>query len=713
MAGPDRQRTLDLVVPLGEAQREYAPDGLAWKIENLEDPGDGTLRSVDGPCPYEPLTKRSSFGAATPHGVFHARLLGGIADVLLYRAGSVLYRHDGSSQSWKTLYTGLSDDVNPGYPDQFVVLNDKIIWTNGVDRALVIDESDMVVPLGFSRVPSAPTAFGPSRLDGGGEVGGVKSSRDAHYPNTLGYAWQGSIGTTGGLLEGQAGSILPGAWYYHQQWEGIHGNLSALSPASNSAVLATMQADPFSNAKEASAPRNPFANGKKHLGCELDDLTRQFAVECGDDPPDHAVALHIYRTSDTVNADNTPRFRTRFSFVGKVVYPDAAPDSVLQAPAIARSPVPVFRLMTTHQGALIIANTVEDPGLVMRSEPGFPGTFASHQRVYPDSGGAAVTAVTTHSGALLAFTADSVYSLEDFSQPRPLSRSVGCIAPRSIAALSDGTLVWLSRKGFYAMQQGGLPQFISGNINATVREDINRGRAHLAVAAVSPETGEYRCALAPAGSNRNKLIITFDGGGFRRQRLGHHIADICVCQDYRSLLFMASTDVSRAIMGEKTSKASTVYVMDREVSTYSPPNRKCIFQSGWLQADKMGLTPVNLRTLYVALRDTETSNATVTFYKNGSWNPVRDAQSLRLMGLDEGTDIVTDSVGSAVVGSSKAHSPRRFWRKVPVDLQDAYTWAFKIECSHPVRMHLVAFAFDLSTATRGNPRERLPSATDV
>ena len=320
MAGPDRQRTLDLVVPLGEAQREYAPDGLAWKIENLEDPGDGTLRSVDGPCPYEPITKRSAFGAAHPHGVFHARLLGGLADVLLYRAGSTLYRHDGSRQSWKVLYTGLSDDVNPSYPDQFVVLNDKIIWTNGVDRALVIDESDMVVPLGFSRVPSAPTAFGPSRLDGGGkidEANDVKGSRDVHYPNTLGYSWQGGIGTTGGLLEGQAGSILPGAWFYHQQWEDIHGNLSAVSPASNSAVLATMQADPFTNADTARAPRNPFANGKKHLGCELDDLTRQFAVECGDDPPDHAVALRISRTSDTVNAATLRSFALGSALWGK------------------------------------------------------------------------------------------------------------------------------------------------------------------------------------------------------------------------------------------------------------------------------------------------------------------------------------------------------------------------------------------------------------
>ena len=720
MAPPNRQKTLDLVIPPGEAQLEYAPSGLAWKVQNLVDAGDMTLRSIDGPCPYEPIVGLSTLGAAEPHGIYHAKLLGGLCDMLLYRAGDTLYRHNGSGQNWKILATGLSDDSRSVYPDAFALINDQIIWTNGVDRARVIRFDDMVVPLGFDRTPSAPTSFGPAPLDSGtAESVLLGASKQKHYPNCIGYAWQGGIGTSGGLLEGQAGSILPGAWYYHQQWEDIYGNLSALSPASNPAYVWSMQADPYSASTSiADATRDipigtKFPFGSTHLGVELDDLTRQFAVQCGDDPPDHAVRLHLYRTADTRNVANTPRFLTAFSLAGKVTFPDTLPDSVLQAPAIDRVPVPVFRVMTTHQGALVIGNFPDAPGLVMRSDPGFPGTFASNQRVYPDSGGAEVTAVTTHGGVLLAFTESSVYSLEDFGSPRPLSRSAGCVAPGSIAALPSGHLVWLGRKGFYAMEAGGAPFPISDVINLTMRRDINHGRVRLATAAVNPENGTYRCALAPAGSSRNTLILTFSGEVFKRLDLGIHIASMCASQDYRELMLVAGTDLSLYTPGALASKASNVYVLDRETMVYDPPVRTCIFQSGWMQADSLGLTPVNLRTLYVGMRDACNSTARVTFYKNGSWRPIREPQPLLLVGLDVDSGIVTDIAGAAVVNQSSTHSPRRFWRKVSADLQDASSWAFKIECDYPDRMHLVAFSFDLSAATGGNVRERLPAAEDV
>ena len=93
----------------------------------------------------------------------------------------------------------------------------------------------------------------------------------------------------------------------------------------------------------------------------------------------------------------------------------------------------------------------ESPGLVRRSEIGFPGTFTEFDFVYPDSGGAEITGLASHSGVLLAFTENSVYSLEQFGQPRPLAQGIGCVAPSSIKALPNGTLIWLARDGFYGM----------------------------------------------------------------------------------------------------------------------------------------------------------------------------------------------------------------------------------------------------------------------
>ena len=141
MAGPDNQQTKQFIIPPGEMQTNYAPAQLAQKIVNFEASLDNTLATVEGPTIYEP--KRGPFDPASVfgemHGIFHASLMGGTADVLLVRSGTKLYRHAGWARNWEEIYSGLTSDTRPTYPDQFLVLNDKIIWTNGIDIPLVID----------------------------------------------------------------------------------------------------------------------------------------------------------------------------------------------------------------------------------------------------------------------------------------------------------------------------------------------------------------------------------------------------------------------------------------------------------------------------------------------------------------------------------------------------------------------------------------------
>ena len=43
--------------------------------------------------------------------------------------------------------------------------------------------------------------------------------------------------------------------------------------------------------------------------------------------------------------------------------------------------------------------------------------------------------------------------------------------------------------------------------------------------------------------------------------------------------------------------------MDRETRTYTPPTREIIYRPGWLRADATGLTPINVRTMYVGMVD--------------------------------------------------------------------------------------------------------------
>ena len=694
MAGPSGQSTRQFIVPPGEAQKLYAPNALATKVENFAITVEGTLKSVVGPCLYEPPKEAKGVEVKTPasdlgraHGIFHAGLVGGIADTLIIRAGTKLYRHEGWKRQWVEIESGLSSEHLPKYPDQFVVINDTIIWTNGTDQARVISADGMVVPLGFWERPGAPTAYGPDSPAG--------TNRTTGQTNSLGYSWSGRIGTAGDEMDGEAGAVLTGGWYYSLQYQDIHGNLSAMSAKSNVVTIDTMNA------------------GADNLDY-ITDLTRQFLVTTTGEPPEHTVAVWLYRTADVLHNSPEPRFLTRIPGRGVLAFSDEKSDGELGAPATITDTVPAFRVMCTHQGRLVIANFVSNAGLLRRSQPGRPGTFSVHDWVIPDSGGAEITGVSSHEGSLLIFTASSVYSMEEFGQPRPLSRGIGCIAPGSLKALPDGRLIWLGRDGFYMMHRGVIT-LISGGIQRTIRT-LNRSRFTSAVAAVDPVSREYRCAVAEAGKAANTLLLCFDGTYWRRQRLGLKIAGMCNTDDWRQYLMCVAAYETQEPTGPSDRDANDqtdVFVLDHETTAWTIPSRNAKYQSAWMYGDEIGLTPLHVRSMYIGMLDAYNDDFEISFYRNGSWIEVATMTDVRAVGPDDGSNVVIDIAGSAVIGTSKAHDPRLFWRQIPVGIENAYSWAFRIKMAHPGRLHIAAFAFDISTATMGNVRGRIPHRADV
>jgi predicted secreted protein len=116
--------------------------------------------------------------------------------------------------------------------------------------------------------------------------------------------------------------------------------------------------------------------------------------------------------------------------------------------------------------------------------------------------------------------------------------------------------------------------------------------------------------------------------------------------------------------------------------------------------------------MYIGMVDAFLGDATVRFYKNGSWKEEVSMSNLKVIGVDDGSGVVTDIAGSAVIGTAKTHDPRLFWRQVPVGLETVGSWAFEIEVSSPTRLHLAAFTFDISVATSGNIRGRVPHRND-
>jgi len=697
MAGPDNQQTKQFIIPFGEATANYTPSELATKIINFEATTEATLATVRGPTLYEPpRAGQPSTLFGETHGIFHANLMGGTSDTLLVRSGQYLYRHAGWQRGWEQIYSGLTSDLRPNYPDQFVVLNDKIIWTNGIDQPLVIDGHGSVHPLGISQVPSAPSVYGPQSLP----------SKSSFYPNAGGYSWRGDIGTPGDVLSGSQGAILDGAWFYYAQLEDIYGNLSAPSPPSNAAIVRTQQANPFIPASWDST--TGINDGGTQTGAEIDDLTRQFMVRITSQGPSHVVALHLYRTPDTVRGSTKPRLVARLSGRDRMIFGDRVADNHLGAEMERTVAMPVFRTMCTHRGCLIIANTPASPGIVRRSSPGFPGTLPEDEYVYPDTGGAEVTAVASHASYLLAFTETAVYDISDFAAPALIAQGIGCVAPRSIKALADGRLIWLARDGFYSMDPARRIMRVSNPIHATIRSDLNNSRLRKAVAVFDARTLEYRCAVPPAGETRNWRVLVFDGVYWRQIELGISIADICQTDDYRQYLLF----VGQRTVGLEPTINNDVFVMDRETANYEPPARTAVYRTGWIYADATGMTPVHIRSLYLGMIDAFDGTFTIRFFRNGSWKPAIEMTDVLAIGVDDESGIVTDAAGTAVVGTAKAHDPRLFWRMVPVGLENAYGWAFEIEVTYPTRLELAAFAFDQSAASAGNLRGRVPLRQD-
>jgi hypothetical protein len=711
MAGPGQRAVSQVRIQSGQAQVQYAPTNLAYKIENLELTPEGTLRAIRGSCPYEPDRGGNQYGSPTAglpngyslfgrslvpadtetiYGIFHAGLLQGKAPTLVVRAGTSLYLHAGWKRAWKRIYTGLTDDGRAGYPDMFTVVNNTIVWTNGIDPALVISYDGMVVPLGFDKSPGPPEAAGPLQP---GDV-----TKD--YPNQDGYTWPGRIGTIGDYVDNNDGAVLAGRWKYAAAWEDIHGNISPLSPESVEMSIVLQRANAWVSGDSSAR--------KVDQSTKIDDLPRQFVVKGSGDAPEHAVATRLYRTPDGNRFPGTYRLVTRMSGTKNFVYADNIPDSRLGEPAKDYLPVPRFSSMTSHAGALVIA---EGP-YVMRSEVGYPGTFPAEFATTPDPDGAIVTALASHAGRLIAFTERAMIDITDpTAPPQVMMRGVGCVAPRSVQGLPDGTLIWLSRDAFYGWNpEKGLMK-LSDPIHRLVKTELATGSLRNAVSVIEPESRDYRCAVARAGSFDNELILAFDGQGWREIDLGYKINDMCVTDDHRYLVLFAGGIEKNFPSFNEPNQLSTatefdVYVMSRETTAGAGPNLSHEFQSAWLRGDDNALQPIHVHNLYIGMIDEVNESIDIEVYSNGSYAPDADSpRRVKAVGVG-----VEDLLGDFVLGQGKTHARRLYWRRVPIGLQSVNTWAFKLTSDKP--FHIASFAFQTSFATMGDQLARIPLGED-
>jgi len=657
----------------GASSRTFAPEELAGRLHNFVLTEEGTLRTVVGPVEYrpheiegEPEDDNVTYNGPLK-GLFHAVVNG--RGLLIAHYGDTIYLFEGWSRRWRTL-VGLTlqaivqadyarsravaakmdqSDSRPGFPTQFVALPNGVVIIPQGERTYFTD-GRTILPLGYDRAPAPPRAWGPrdevdptsDNLGGGAGEDPVPSADE--LVNTGGYSHRGRdlveplgngrLGTIrndsidvvdaskksnplGGILE-------DGEWRAGLQWQDHFGNLSPLSGLSDPARVHTES--------------NITKTRKKDAAESSDRMRPQLAWTGLQDGPLGTVGKLLGRTRDLKNSGipgvfQVPNYATSGQFQSVTVpgntvqiFPDNIPDSWLLLPMVEPVPVPRMSVASQFDGKLWV-DDVDRPGLIRPSRPFQWGTFEKGLEIWIDTQGSRVTGLHAVPGGMLAFTESAAFLVtpNDTGRgyiTRPLSLTVGCVAPGSIQTLTTGQTLWLGREGFYAFDNGAVFE-VSGDIKQDVIRRINKGFREGACSAVDTRMGEYRCGVPVDGSETNNLVVVYTPSGWRT-RDDIHPADMCVTADQRQLMLalgQASVDGTRR---------NSVWVLDHAGDgTRVADPVEAVYESVWLRNARAhrNATPRNVRFW---LRATGDRSVTLETFRDGKKYPPLQAETSTL-----------------------------------------------------------------------------------
>lgn len=547
------------VIVLGPTStRMLTPDEVVERVENMFPTEEGGYRSITGKKKFnqgDTSSSGASYGAQAfgkTKGIHHA-LLGenGEREVILCHNDDELWEFRGWDQQWYPLIgPGTTtqaqlrwrapEDADDRFPTQFVTTPNGIIVIPSQGRAYFYD-GEVVAPLGFVRPPGPPTALGP------------KSSRDTLNSsgsyislNDLGYAHSRLWGTNGAMDDAfgygrigtvvdldyvelnaanntpvidsntqVAGILLEGELRYRYAWVDRWGNISELSPPSNQVKWDRQTAIQVQDATGG----YDFCAGK--------NARFQLAVSGISKGPPHVQGKAVYRQKDTLNSGDvgfyfltndavatTSSFATIPSREGEF-YPDNIPDSWLISRAPETTSCPIHKMGCLAMGRYWAGNLLANPGAIRPSFVGMYGTFQANSDITVDPSGAEILGMHAYGGGMLVWTRTSTFLVSpndagDGFVVKTLARSIGCVAPSSVATMRDGTVVWLGRDGFYMLPPGGMPQFAFDEHRDEVLA-FNRSHLTKSHAIYNPESGFYECWVPTGSSTSPNKRYKFNG----------------------------------------------------------------------------------------------------------------------------------------------------------------------------------------------------------
>ena len=643
---------------------------VATRIENFRSTEETTLRTVHGPAPLVPQSNGAwptAYG--TMYGIYHTTLLNGTKDILLLHSGTSIWMYQGwnTGTPWKKVVSDsgsplltlpLTEPTTPQFPTQFETTPKGVVVVPQDEQRAVFFNGTVVVPLGYDTLPPAPIGYGPesSAANSPNDKGYSVSRASAGYTLHPDFGY-GRLGTVDHARAGAKPRLQNGAYQCSYQWINYFGDLSPLSSRSNEVRFAEQESSSLTTTPEEVRKQVLWTN----IAVGPDGTIGRILNRSHDLL--HSGSLELFIVPGNAGYGSISAFATMPDNIA-VKWPDNVPDIWCVAPAHDPMPVPIFKLCRLAFGRLWIANTIDDPGILIPSMVGRYGTFEDNSQIFPDPSGGEITGLWAVDNGLLVFTRTSTYivtkndSGEGF-RSSTLNPNIGCVAPSSIANMPDGSTVWLGREGFYRFSKKGF-ELVSAPNNVEMRR-VNNLRARQACAAYDPVSKEYRCWVSLDSSRANNTCFIYDGTGWRR-RTTEEVASVCVTKDHRDYMLAAGT-----VKDSTDTDNVGVWALDRQVSTFEPKVHTAEVETAWMSWVE-SIMRKTAKTVYIAFREASNAAATVSVYRD--WRKTATATY---------TDSTTATLyspedsppfwGEASWGASEEWIKKRpYWKRVDIDI---------------------------------------------
>lgn len=721
MSNPSARLTSDPLILRNESGRLILPQEIAAKLHNFELTEENTLITLRGPCPIIPKGPKNTYPteySSYMPGLYHAVLRNGTREILLLHSGDSIYSFEGWNNDpagfspWKPIIGPSSaspqvemelPEFSVSFPTQFETTPLGVVIVPQNEVRAVFYDGYCAAPFGYDTTPTPPHGHGPASLptgagatntldiandeglciDASGKTGGdryilLTEMGKGRLGHTESVSASSQAGT--GTPTEYFGQLRPGTYQAAVQWIDRWGNFSAVSGRSNEIR---------------------FEAERTKVKDDTPDRLMKEVMWTGIDPgPTRTVGRILCRTRDLLHAGDMGLYVVPGN-VGAGVFgafatmpdnnsdrfTDNCPDAWLVTNPLEVIPTPIFKLCRLAFGRLWIANISGNPGVLLPSLPGRYGTFLENSEIYPDPSGGEITGLCLTETGLLAFTATTSFMVVPNSDGdgwvvQTIHKTVGCVAPSSIATIGDGRVLWLARDGFYQFGPNGI-EFIGVDISTTTRR-INKVRARRSVAAFDPKSKEYRCWVPLDASKENNICFIYDGDGWR-QRKRTPAQAVCVTQDHHQ--YMLATGTQR-IPGGGTEDG--VWVLDHEAQSFeslkvdgeleTDRTFRSVLESSWITWTSSH-TRKSVKTIYLNFRETRNATAKIKIYRDWRMtNPIyTDTSKASLFSPEDIPPFWGEYTWDSTDDPNKYSTRRPFWKRVDVDVPSCEVYKIVID----------------------------------